>query len=278
MTSNPIPLAGVIGSPIGHSKSPKLHGHWLKKHNIAGYYIPIELTHETFEQGLRALPMLGFKGVNVTIPFKEKALALADVVTDRAALIGAANTLTFLSDGRIQADNTDGYGFIANLKQNAAGWKATSGPALVFGAGGAGRAVVSALLSERAPEIILTNRTRNKADMLREHFGVRVRVVDWNNMASAIAEATTLVNTTSLGMIGQPPLFVPLDTIQPGTLVTDIVYAPLQTQLLAQAKARGCITVDGLGMLLHQAVPGFENWFRTRPVVDQELRQVVLAE
>ena len=278
MKSKPIPLAGVIGSPIGHSKSPKLHGHWLKKHEIVGFYIPIELTHETFEQGLRALPMLGFKGVNVTIPFKEKALALADVVTDRAALIGAANTITFLKDGRIQADNTDGYGFIANLKQNAPEWDASSGPALVLGAGGAARAIVSALLSERAPEIILANRTRNRAEMLRDHFGARVRVVDWNGVLSSVAEAATLVNTTSLGMVGQPPLSVSLDKIQRGTLVTDIVYTPLKTPLLEQAEVHGCITVDGLGMLLHQAVPGFENWFRKKPIVDQELRQAVLAE
>jgi len=272
-----IPLAGVIGSPIGHSKSPVLHGYWLNKYDIKGHYVPIELSHETFEQGLRSLPLLGFKGVNVTLPFKIAALSIADVVTDRAALIGAANTITFLKDGRIQADNTDGYGFIANLKQNAPNWEAAKGPALVLGAGGAARAIVSALLAEGVPEVILANRTRNRGEMLREHFGGRIRVIDWNKASDALGTVATLVNTTSLGMSGQPPLPVNLEKISKDTLVTDIVYAPLKTALLEQADQKGCQTVDGLGMLLHQAVPGFENWFRKKPQVDEGLRAAVLA-
>lgn len=272
-----IPLAGVIGSPIGHSKSPVLHGYWLNKYGIKGHYVPIELSHETFEQGLRSLPLLGFKGVNVTLPFKIAALSIADVVTDRAALIGAANTITFLKDGRIQADNTDGYGFIANLKQNAPNWEAAKGPALVLGAGGAARAIVSALLAEGVPEVILANRTRNRGEMLREHFGGRIRVIDWNKASDTLGTVATLVNTTSLGMSGQPPLPVNLEKISKDTLVTDIVYAPLKTALLEQADQKGCQTVDGLGMLLHQAVPGFENWFRKKPQVDEGLRAAVLA-
>jgi shikimate dehydrogenase len=276
MTTKRIPLAGVIGSPIGHSKSPLVHGYWLKQFGIDGYYVPIELSYETFEAGLRALPLLGFRGVNITIPFKQKVLSLADVVTDRAALIGAANTITFLKDGRMQADNTDGYGFIANLKQNAPDWSATDGPALVLGAGGASRAIVSALLGEGVQEIILANRTRNRAEMLKEHFGARIRVIDWNKAVEEGAGAATLVNTTSLGMTGQPPLPLSLEKLNTQTLVTDIVYSPLETPLLADARAKGCRTVDGLGMLLHQAVPGFENWFRKRPLVDAAVRQVVL--
>ena len=272
-----IPLAGVIGSPIGHSKSPVLHGYWLNKYGIKGHYVPIELSHETFEQGLRSLPLLGFKGVNVTLPFKIAALSIADVVTDRAALIGAANTITFLKDGRIQADNTDGYGFIANLKQNAPNWEAAKGPALVLGAGGSARAIVSALLAEGVPEVILANRTRNRGEMLREHFGGRIRVIDWNKASDTLGTVATLVNTTSLGMSGQPPLPVNLEKISKDTLVTDIVYAPLKTALLEQADQKGCQTVDGLGMLLHQAVPGFENWFRKKPQVDEGLRAAVLA-
>jgi shikimate dehydrogenase len=277
MTSKSIPLAGVVGSPIGHSLSPRLHGFWLKKYGLNGHYIPIELTRETFETGLRALQTLGFQGVNVTLPFKEMALTFADVISDRAALIGAANTLTFRKDGRIHADNTDGYGFIANIRQIAPDWQAKTGPALVLGAGGASRAVISALLDEGAPEVILANRTRIRADMLGEHFGARVRVIDWTQINSEISNSATLVNTTSLGMRGQPELRIELKNVNPGTLVTDIVYSPLQTDLLKSAAAKDCITVDGLGMLLHQAVPGFETWFRKKPQVDDALRAAVLA-
>ncbi|NOX74584.1 MAG: shikimate dehydrogenase [Alphaproteobacteria bacterium] len=277
MNDAAIPLAGVIGSPISHSLSPRLHGFWLQKYGINGHYIPMELTRETFEKGLKSLPSLGFRGVNVTLPFKETVLALADVITDRAALIGAANTITFRKDGRIQADNTDGYGFIANVKQLAPSWQASIGPALVLGAGGASRAVISALLSEGVPEIWLANRTRNRADMLREHFGARIKVLDWTKISGELAGACTLINTTSLGMQGQQPLQIDLGRIKAGTLVTDIVYTPLQTDLLKAAAARGCVTVDGIGMLLHQAVPGFENWFRKKPKVDDALRAAVLA-
>lgn len=276
MTSSSIPLAGVIGSPISHSLSPRLHGYWLQKYGIAGHYIPIELSQATFEKGLKSLPLLGFKGVNITLPFKEKALALADLVTDRAALIGAANTITFRKDGRIQADNTDGYGFVANLQQNAPDWDARKGPAMVLGAGGAARAIISSLISEGAPEVMLANRTRNRAEILREHFGARIRIVKWSKVETELAQATTLINTTSLGMTGQPELKLSLAKIKKTTLVTDIVYKPLRTGLLEKAAERGCVTVDGLGMLLHQAVPGFENWFRKKPEVDEVLRAEVL--
>ncbi|MBZ0128337.1 MAG: shikimate dehydrogenase [Rhodobacteraceae bacterium] len=276
MTDTAIPLAGVVGTPIGHSLSPRLHGHWLKRYAINGHYVPINLAQDKFEAGLRALPMLGFRGVNITIPYKEKVLMLADVITDRAALIGAANTITFRRDGKVQADNTDGYGFIANIRQQVPDWQASAGPALVLGAGGASRAVISALMGEGVPEIVLTNRTRNRADMLREHFGARIRVIDWSAAAGMLGDMAVLVNTTSLGMTGQPALHLSLDRIRAGTLVTDIVYAPLETELLLAARAKGCRVVDGLGMLLHQAVPGFENWFRRRPEVDDDLRRAVL--
>lgn len=278
MSTNPIPLAGVIGSPVSHSLSPKVHGFWLRKYGINGYYIPIELSQQDFDKSVRSLPMLGFRGVNITLPFKEKALGLADVITDRAALIGAANTLTFIKDGRIQADNTDGFGFIANIRQNAPNWNAAAGPTMVLGAGGASRAVISALLGEGAPEIWLANRTRNRAEMLREHFGARVKVVDWTKTSKEVAHVATLVNTTLLGMEGQPHLPITLEKINKTTLVTDLVYSPLRTGLLEMAANAGCVTVDGLGMLLHQAVPGFESWFHKRPEVDAELRAVVLEE
>ena len=276
MTLPKIPLAGVIGHPIAHSKSPQLQRHWLKNLGISGYYIPMDVSPENLAQVLDSLPKAGFVGVNVTVPHKERVMELAHQITDRAALIGAANTLVFRDDGTIHADNTDGYGFIENLRQGAPDWVPTAGPAAVLGAGGAARAVVSALLDAGVPEILISNRTRLRADVLQQDFGKRLKVVDWVQAGNMLEEAKTVVNTTSLGMIGKPELRVPLDGLQPGTVVTDLVYAPLKTRLLAEAEAAGCTTVDGLGMLLYQAVPGFERWFGQRPTVDAASRAAVL--
>jgi len=277
MSDTAPPLAGVIGFPIGHSKSPVLHGYWLRELGIQGYYVPLQMSQAEFVGGLRALPKLGFKGVYITLPHKIPALGLADTVTDRAALIGAANTLTFKDDGSISADNTDGYGFIQNLRQNAPEWNAGAGPALVLGAGGAARAIVSALLSEGVTELRLTNRTRGRAEMLADQFGAKIEVVDWNRASDAMYGAMTIVNATSLGMDGQPELPVVLDAAPQDAVVTDIVYTPLLTGFLAAAQNRGLTTVDGLGMLLHQGVPGFENWFGVRPDVTVGLRNAVLG-
>lgn len=271
------PLAGVVGWPISHSRSPVLHTYWLKKYGIKGYYVPIGLAPQDFENGIRALPKLGFKGVNLTIPYKETILPLLDNVTDRAALIGAVNTITFRDNGTIIGDNTDGYGFIRNLQQGRPDWKASSGPALVFGAGGAARGIVSALLGEGAPEIRIANRTKQRCEIFREQFGARITVVDWKNTADAMQDAATIVNTTSLGMIGKPENTINLDTAPDTALVTDIVYTPLKTDFLRRAEKRGLATVDGLGMLLHQAVPAFEGWFDIRPEVDDDLRETVLS-
>ena len=272
-----IPLAAVLGHPIAHSKSPALHGHWLKTHGIAGHYVPMDVSQADFRDVVRMLPKMGFVGVNVTIPHKLSALGIADLATDRATLIGAANTLIFRKDGKIHADNTDGYGFVSNIKQNVPNWDPTSGPAVVFGAGGAARAVIAALTECNVPEILLTNRTRAKAESLRVQMGSRVKVVDWVQAGNILEEATTVVNTTSLGMVGQPEMRVPLDGLKPGTLVNDLVYAPLETKLLATAQDAGCVCVDGLGMLLHQAVPAFERWFGIRPDVDEATRHAVLG-
>ncbi|SLN33249.1 Shikimate dehydrogenase [Roseovarius gaetbuli] len=276
MSQAKIPLAGVIGSPIAHSKSPQLHGHWLKTLGIPGYYIPMDVAADDLENVLKTLPKMGFVGVNITVPYKELALELADLVTDRATLIGAANTLIFRKDGKIHADNTDGYGFIQNLRQNAPDWDPKSGPAAVLGAGGAARAIVASLLDVGVPEILMSNRTRVRAEALQSEFGKRIQVVDWVQAGNMLEEAVTVVNTTSLGMLGKPPLRVPLDGLRKGTLVTDIVYAPLKTRLLIEAEKAGCVTVDGLGMLLHQAVPAFERWFGVRPTVDSATRAAVL--
>ncbi len=276
MSEHKIPLAGVIGTPIAHSRSPQIHRHWLKVHGLAGHYIPMNVSSENLETVLRTLPKAGFVGVNVTIPHKEKVLEIADLVTDRATLIGAANTLIFRKDGKIHADNTDGYGFIKNLQSAPCDWTATAGPAAVLGAGGASRAVIAALLEAGVPELLLSNRTRVRADALAQEFGKRVRVFDWVQAGNMLEYAATVVNTTSQGMIGNPPLRVPLDGLQKGAVVTDIVYAPLKTKLLEVAEEMGCHTVDGLGMLLHQAVPGFERWFGERPEVDSATRAAAL--
>ena len=271
-----IPLAGVLGHPIAHSRSPRVHRHWLRRYGLPGHYVPLDVAPDDLEEVLRAMPRMGFVGANVTIPHKESALRLCDLVTDRAALVGAVNTLIFRADGKLHGDNTDGYGFLANIRQTAPAWQPRSGPAAVFGAGGASRAVIVALLEAGVPEIRLANRSRPRADALQGEFGARLTVYDWNKAGDMLTGAVTVVNATSLGMSGQTAFRVPLDALEPGALVNDLVYQPLETEFLRHARDRGCITVDGLGMLLHQAVPGFERWFGRRPDVDTEIREAIL--
>ena len=276
MMETEIPLSGVIGSPIAHSRSPLLHNYWLKRYGLKGYYIPMEIAQGNLQRALETLPMVGFVGANVTIPHKEHVLKIADIVTDRAALIGAANTLIFRKDGRIHADNTDGAGFVANLRQNAPSCDPKAGPAAVLGAGGAARAVIAALLELGVPEIRLANRTRVRAESLRSDFGAKIVVHDWVQAGAMLEDCATVVNTTSLGMTGKKEMRISLEAISPKAVVNDLVYAPLRTPFLNDAESRGCMTVDGLGMLLHQAAPGFERWFGQRPEVDEETRQAVL--
>jgi len=269
------PLAGVIGWPINHSKSPNIHKYWLKKHGISGDYHTLSIKPEDFIKELKSLPSMGYVGANVTIPHKEAALANAREVTTRARAIGAANTLVFLPCGGYRADNTDGEGFINNIKQNASDWDASAGRALVIGAGGAARAILYSLLAEGAPEILLANRTKSRAETLASEFGNRITVIDWADISSATIETKIIVNTTSLGMSGYDELKIDL-RCSSQTLVTDIVYVPLQTNLLKEAANKGCVTVSGLGMLLHQAVPGFEAWFGIRPIIDESLIRKIL--
>ena len=270
-------LAGVLGWPVSHSKSPRLHGYWLERHGIDGAYLPLPVAPENFAAAVRGLVDLGFRGANVTVPHKEEALALAlaDEADDNAKRIGAANTLVF-RDGRIVASNTDGFGFLANLEQGAPDWQPEA-PALVLGAGGAARAVIVALLDSGCRELRLCNRTTGRAEVLRDTFGGSVRVVPWEEREAALADLGLLVNTTSLGMEGQPPLSLDLGGLSAAAVVNDLVYAPLETPLLAAARRQGNPAVDGLGMLLHQARPGFEAWFGVRPEVDTALRDFVLA-
>lgn len=277
MTQEKIPLAGVIGSPIAHSRSPLLHHHWLRSLGIKGHYIPMDVAQADLETVVRALPKMGFVGVNITLPHKETVMRIADQITDRATVIGAANTLIFRKDGIIHADNTDGYGFIENLKHGAPDWAPREAPTLVLGAGGAARAIVAALADAGVPEIILANRTRVRAEKLRDDFGQRIRVVDWVQVGNYMDEPNLLVNTTVLGMTGKPELRISLDRLSADTVVTDIVYNPLETALLQQAKQIGCTTVDGLGMLIYQGLPGFERWFGQRPVIDETAKAAILA-
>ena len=276
MSHDRIPLAAVIGSPIEHSRSPALHGFWLKKYEINGHYIPMNVSRDDLPEVLKSLPKMGFVGANVTIPHKEAVLELADSVSDRAAVIGAANTLIYRKDGSLMADNTDGQGFFDNLRQGAPDWDPKSGPAAVLGAGGAARAILHTLLRAGAPKICLANRTRSRADELKREFGTKIEVWDWNQAGDMLDGAVTVVNTTSLGMTGQPELKIPFDHLSPSAVVNDIVYTPLETDFLAAAREKGCTVVDGFGMLLHQAAPGFERWFGKRPEVDDELRHAVL--
>lgn len=276
MSEEKIPLAGVIGSPVAHSRSPQLHQYWLRTYGLRGHYIPMDINAQDVSDVIAMLPRMGFVGVNVTIPHKERVLELADLVTDRATLIGAANTLIFRKDGKIHADNTDGYGFLENLKAGAPAWRPNQGPAAVLGAGGAARAVLASLLESGIPRIFLSNRTRARAEKLQSDFGNKIEVVDWVQAGNMIEDAALIVNTSSLGMQGKPDMRIPLDGLRPEMVVTDLVYTPLQTRLLAEAEQVGCTTVDGLGMLLHQAVPAFERWFGKRPDVDDATRQAAL--
>ncbi|MGB0512026.1 MAG: shikimate dehydrogenase [Paracoccaceae bacterium] len=274
---NTAPVVAILGYPIHHSKSPRMHGYWLDQAGVLGYYVPLEIHPDNFEDALKNMPKQGFRGANVTIPHKERALEIADYVSERAKRIGAANTLYFDADGKIHADNTDGYGFITNLKKGAPEWNAKAGPALVLGAGGAARAILDALITEETPKLYLTNRTKERAQALASEFGDTVEVLDWDNKNVVFSEVKTLINTTSLGMNGKGDLGLDFSQLTSAITVTDIVYTPLETDLLKHAKQRGCTCVDGLGMLIYQGIPGFSNWFGVAPKVTDELRELLLS-
>lgn len=268
-------LAGVMGWPVAHSRSPALHTHWLDRYGLDGAYVPLPVVPDRLENALRGLPALGFRGCNLTLPHKEAALKLVDGVTDRARRIGAVNTVIVREDGGLEGDNTDGFGFLESLRP--AGIDIARGPAVIVGAGGAARSILVALLDEGCPEIRLVNRSFERARMLADALSGPVTALPWAERADALAGAGLLVNTTSQGMIGQPALDLALDALPTDALVTDIVYTPLETPLLAAATARGNPAADGLGMLLHQARPGFRAWFGIDPTVDVALRAAVLA-
>jgi len=263
-------LAGILGWPVSHSRSPRLHGFWLARHGIDGAYVPLPVRPERFAASVRSLVDLGFAGANVTIPHKEAAFALCDSVSEVARRAGSVNTLVF-RDGRIEGTSTDGFGFLESVREQAPGWEAAAGPAVILGAGGAVRAVAAALLDAGCPRLTLVNRTPARAEAIARDLGGPVEVAT----EPPLRDAALLVNGTSLGMKGEPPLAIDLAPLPPGAVVSDMVYVPLETPLLAQARARGLRAVDGLGMLLHQARPGFAAWFGVEPAVDAALRDLV---
>ncbi len=270
-------VAGVIGWPVAHSRSPRLHGYWLRTYAVDGAYVPLAVAPGHLPSAVRGLSALGFRGVNVTVPHKEAVLGLLDAVQPSARRIGAVNTIVIGPDGRLEGRNTDGEGFLANLRDGAPGWRPGAGPAVVLGAGGAARAVLVALLDAGVAPIHVLNRTHDRAVALAAAYGPPVVAVPWEARAERLAGAALLVNTTSLGMAGQPALELELGALPGDAVVTDLVYVPLETPLLAAARARGNPVVDGLGMLLHQAVPGFEAWFGVRPAVTPDLRAYVMG-
>ena len=270
-------LAGVMGWPVAHSRSPLIHNYWLQKHGLAGSYVQLAVQPDQLATALSGLAALGFKGCNVTIPHKVEALKLVHELDSNATRVGAVNTVVVQPDGSLKGINTDGFGYIQSLLDAQPDWRADAGPAVVLGAGGAARAVVLALSDRGAKEILLINRTPDKAEAMAAEFGAPVKAVPWEQRHAALGGAALLVNTTSQGMHDNPPLDIDLSALPTHALVSDIIYAPLETPLLLAAKARGNPTVGGLGMLLNQARPAFEAWFGVLPEVTPELRRLVEA-
>ncbi|MGH6736503.1 MAG: shikimate dehydrogenase [Methyloceanibacter sp.] len=268
--------ACVIGCPVEHSRSPVIHRYWLEKYGIDGAYEKEAVRPEDFAAFVGSLAAKGYVGANVTLPHKEAALRAAESADEAAAVIGAANTLWLDPDGRLHAGNTDAYGFVTNLDAEAPHWSEGLGPVVVLGAGGAARAILYGLIRAGAAKILLANRTRGRAETLAQAFGPRIEVIGWETRSRALGACSLIVNTTSLGMTGQEPLDIDLSALPGDAVVADLVYNPLLTPLLIAAAKRGNVTVDGLGMLLHQAVPGFERWFGVRPDVTPELRAYVV--
>jgi shikimate dehydrogenase len=273
-------LAGIMGWPVAHSRSPLLHGFWLRETGVDGAYVPLPVRPEHIAQALRALPMLGFRGCNLTIPHKQAALAVVDRVEPMARRIGAVNTVIVAPDGSLEARNTDIFGFRENLREASPNWDPRVGPAVILGAGGSARAAVAALADTGVGEIRIVNRTLSRAEAVARDLSTsatRITVHPWNEAGTVQRDAGLLVNTTSLGMTGEPPLLIDLALLPPLAPVVDIVYVPLETGLLASARQRGHPVVDGLGMLLHQGRPGFEAWFGALAQVTPGLRAAMVA-
>ena len=275
-------LAGIVGWPVSHSRSPLIHNHWLKQHNIPGAYVPLPVQPDRLADALRGLPALGFAGCNLTIPHKVAAMAYMDELDPLARRMGAMNLVVVGADGRLKGFNTDGFGFWQSLIDAQPQFRADAGPVVVLGAGGAARAVVLSLLERGAPRVRLLNRTAEKAQRLAAELGGAgahgvIDVMPWSEREAALEGCALLVNTTSLGMQDQPALALRLDALPRNALVCDVIYVPLETSLLKQARERGHVTVNGLGMLMNQARPAFQAWFGVMPEITPELKQAMLA-
>ncbi|MBL8834852.1 MAG: shikimate dehydrogenase [Alphaproteobacteria bacterium] len=270
-------LAGVMGWPVMHSRSPKLHNFWLHKHGLVGTYLPLAIKADGLKAALRALPALGFSGCNLTIPHKVEAMAIVDRVDPVARRIGAMNCVVVAPDGSLSGFNNDGWGYIESLLEAQPDWRADAGPVVVVGAGGSTRAILVSLIDRGAREIRLVNRTQANAEALAREFGGPIAVLPWADRNAALDGAATLINTTNQGMVGQPALDIALDRLPRSALVSDIIYIPRETPLLVAARERGNRTVNGLGMLLHQARPAFHAWFGVMPEVTKELRAMIEA-
>jgi shikimate dehydrogenase len=270
-------LAGLMGFPVMHSRSPKLHNYWLAQHGLTGAYLPLAIRTEGLRAALRALPALGFSGCNLTIPHKEAALAIVDRVDPVAHRIGAMNCVVVAPDGSLEGQNHDAFGYVESIREAQPNWRADAGPIVVIGAGGGARAVLVSLIDQGAREIRLVNRTAARAAALQRDLGGPITALPWEQREAALGGAAMLINTTNQGMVGAPPLELALDALPPTALVSDIVYIPRETPLLAAARKRGNPTVNGLGMLLHQARPAFRAWFGIMPEVTPELRAMIEA-
>ena len=270
-------IAGLLGWPVAHSRSPVIHNHWLAEHDIPGRYVLFPVPPENLEAAVRGLAALSLRGCNVTTPHKQAVFPLLDRVDDLARRIGAVNTVVVESDGTLSGFNNDGNGFVQSLRDSRPDWRADQGPVVLLGAGGASRAVVVALLENGARQIRIANRTAEKAQAIAGEFGPIVSTVDWADRHAAVADAALLVNCTDRGMIGKPALEIDLSRLKPATLVADLIYTPLETPFLADARSRGCMTVNGLGLLLNQARLAFKAWFGVMPDVTPELLKAVQA-
>ena len=277
MPANGFGLAGVIGMPVAHSRSPVLHNFWLKAHGLSGVYVPLAVPPERLKEALPGLAALGFRGCNVTMPHKQTAMPLLDRVNETAKRIGAVNTIVVEADGTLSGFNNDGNGFVQSLRDAKADWRGDAGPILLLGAGGASRAVVVALLENGAREIRIANRTAEKAEAIAREFGSAVSTVAWSDRGAALGDVALLVNCTDRGMVGKDALEIDLSRLRPETLVADLIYTPLETPFLAAARVRGCVTVNGLGLLLNQARLAFKAWFGVMPEVTPELIKAIEA-
>jgi len=268
-------LAGVMGWPVMHSRSPMMHNYWFKKHGLAGTYVPLAIRPEHLSAALRGLHPLGFAGVNVTIPHKQEAMKMVHEVDTLAKSIGAISCVVVRSDGSLAGTNNDCYGFIHAVRQEQPGWQADAGPVVVIGAGGGSRAVCYGLAQEGAREIRVVNRTLARAKGIAQEFGGPIKALPWERRHEVLEGAAMVVNTTSCGMVGQPALDIELDKLPRSALVADIIYIPLETPFLAAARKRGNSTINGLGMLLNQGRPAWKAWFGIEPEVTAELRAIV---